>query len=299
MVSIAGGDRRREQPRALYEGDARGAGTRRRRAAPRSAVLSRAVVFTPAVTTTATRGRLFVIDGQALCVCGGAVPVGDAADDALYLGELDGEPCFAQPLPPGEAPAASAAVPLRKLFGVLSEEAFGVAFRALGLLAWDRDHRFCGRCGGPTARSATERARVCGACGWSVYPRLSPAVIVLVERDGKALLARNARTQMPFFSTLAGFVEVGETLEETVAREIREEAGIEVGDLRYFGSQPWPFSNSLMIGFTARWVSGELAPDPTEILDAQWFAPDALPVVPPRLSIARALIDDFVQRNKA
>lgn len=259
------------------------------------AVLCRAMVYTPAVATTATRGRLFVIDGQALCVTeASGVPLGDACEDALYLGDLDGEPCFAQG---GAAPEGSAPVPLRKLFGVLSDEAFGVANRALGLLAWDRDHRHCGRCGGATVRSTSERVRTCVSCGFGVYPRLSPAVIVLVERDGKALLARNARTQMPFFSTLAGFVEVGESLEETVLREIQEEAGIVVGELRYFGSQPWPFSSSLMIGFTARWVSGELTPDPTEILDAQWFAPDALPVVPPRLSIARALIDDFVRRH--
>ena len=102
---------------------------------------------------------------------------------------------------------------------------------------------------------------------------------------------------MPFYSTLAGFVEIGETLEETVVREVREEAGIEIADVRYFGSQPWPFTGSLMVGFTARWASGELAGDPTEIQDATWFAPDALPPIPPKLSIARELIDDFVRRH--
>jgi NAD+ diphosphatase len=120
---------------------------------------------------------------------------------------------------------------------------------------------------------------------------------MLVERDGKALLARNARFSSPFYSTLAGFVEVGETLEETVAREVKEEAGVSVGDIRYFGSQPWPFTGSLMIGFTARWVSGEIVADPTEIADAGWFGPDEIPVVPPKLSIARELIDDFVKRS--
>jgi NAD+ diphosphatase len=102
---------------------------------------------------------------------------------------------------------------------------------------------------------------------------------------------------MPFYSTLAGFVEVGETLEECVAREIHEEAGIAVAGVRYFGSQPWPFTGSLMIGFTATWAGGDLTPDPTEIMDAGWFAPDTLPIVPPRLSIARELLDDFVKRR--
>jgi NAD+ diphosphatase len=126
------------------------------------------------------------------------------------------------------------------------------------------------------------------------YPRISPAVIVLVRKDDEALLARNARFPLPFYSTLAGFVEIGESLEQTVAREIREEAGIEVKDVRYFGSQPWPFPHSLMVGFTARWAGGELRADEREILDARWWRADALPQVPPPLSIARRLIDAWV-----
>ncbi|HTJ42932.1 MAG TPA: NAD(+) diphosphatase [Kofleriaceae bacterium] len=255
------------------------------------------MAFVPGFSTSATRGRLYVIREQSLCVAPGArVPVDAAPDDAIYLGELDGEPCFAC-AGDGDAMPGTDLVALRQLFGALPDEDFGIAARALGLLAWDRDHRFCGRCAAPTARSTTERVRTCGACGHGAYPRLSPAVIVLVERDGRALLARNARFPLPFFSTLAGFVEVGETLEDAVAREIHEEAGITVGDIRYFGSQPWPFTGSLMIGFTARWTGGDLTPDGTEIVDADWFAPDALPRLPPPLSIARALIDDFVARS--
>ncbi len=253
------------------------------------------MVFVPGVTTRETRGKLFAIEGQALCVGKDPieVPVTDAAG-ALYLGDLDGVPCFAtrDGRPEGTEP-----MPLRQLFGTLSDEEFAIAGRALGLTAWDADHRHCGRCGAPTERSTVERVRTCTTCSHGAYPRLSPAVIVLVERDGRCLLARNARTKMPFYSTLAGFVEVGETLEHCVAREIKEEAGIDVADVRYFGSQPWPFTGSLMIGFTARWAGGELVPEPTEIMDADWFAPDALPTVPPRLSIARELIDDFVRRR--
>jgi NAD+ diphosphatase len=240
---------------------------------------------------------MFSISGQNLCVGHEpdvALPIAEAVG-ALFLGELDGQPCFAQLV--DEPPAGTEPLPLRQLFGTLSDEEFAVAGRALGVTAWDRDHRHCGRCGAPTERSATERVRTCVRCGLGVYPRLSPAVIMLVERDGRCLLARNARTRMPFFSTLAGFVEVGETLEEAVAREVKEEAGIEITDIRYFGSQPWPFSSSLMIGFTARWASGEIQEDPAEIAEAQWFDPRELPAVPPTLSIARALIDDFVERS--
>lgn len=250
--------------------------------------------FEALVETTATAGRVFALDGQTLFVTDGTVPRGPRAAGDVVLGTLDGEACFARL---GDPIPGSSAVALRQLYGVLDEATFAVALRALGFATWDRDHRFCSRCGGATTASPTDRARTCGACGYASYPRISPAVIVLIERDGKALLARNARTRSPFHSTLAGFVEVGESLEDTVRREIREEVGIELADVRYFGSQPWPFTNSLMIGFTARWASGEIAMDETEVFDARWFAPDELPVVPPKLSIARALIDDFVARH--
>jgi len=261
------------------------------------------VPFVPKIVSAATEGRLYVISGQSLFVVDGGgggprVPAGAAAEPAICLGELDGEPCFAWHQGSAPPPDGAAPVPLRQLFGALADDDFAVAARALGLTAWDFDHRFCGRCGAPTTRSTTERLRSCTRCGHGAYPRISPAVIVLVERDGRALLARNARFTLPFFSTLAGFVEVGETLEQCVAREIREEAGIELRDVRYFGSQPWPFSGSLMVGFTAEWAGGELVADPSELAEAGWFAPDALPPLPPPISIARALIDDFVRRRR-
>jgi NAD+ diphosphatase len=267
-------------------------------------MLSERVAFTPGISSTAAEGRLYLVSGQSLCVAyaaGGGeprVPIGPVPRQALYLGELDGTPCFTRLLGDGEAaPDGTDPIALRQLFGALPDEDFGVAGRALGITAWDRDHRYCGRCAAPTERSQTERVRTCSRCGFASYPRLSPAIIALIERDGRALLARNARFPLPFFSTLAGFVEVGESLEHAVAREIREEAGIEIADIRYFGSQPWPFTGSLMIGFTARWSAGEIVGDPTEIADADWFGPDELPRIPPKLSIARELIDDFVVRH--
>jgi NAD+ diphosphatase len=259
-------------------------------------------VFTPGVTTEATEGLLFLLArNQTLCVIRDGddsvvLPRGAPSEDGLYLGELDGEPCFAQFLGDGALPPNCEAAPLRQLFGQLSDETFATAGRALAVTTWDRDHRYCGRCGAETVRSTKERTRLCIRCESPAYPRLSPAMIVLVEREGTCLLARNARTKMPFYSTLAGFVEVGESLEGCVHREVREEAGIEVTDVRYFGSQPWPFTNSLMIGFTARWASGELRADEEEILDARWFQPTELPVIPPKLSIAHELIMDFVKR---
>ena len=186
---------------------------------------------------------------------------------------------------------------LRGLHGRLDDLEWNLGGRATQLADWYRDHRYCGRCGGEMERTPGERAMRCPADGHLAYPRLSPAVIVLVERgDGRALLGRSGRWDTPMYSTLAGFVEPGESLEDTVHREIREEVGIEVDTIRYFGSQPWPFPNSLMLGFTARWAGGDIEVDGDEIVDARWFRPDALPEIPPKLSIARQLIDDWLDR---
>jgi NAD+ diphosphatase len=144
----------------------------------------------------------------------------------------------------------------------------------------------------------TERAKKCPNCGQQSFPRLSPAIIVLVERDNTCLLARSPRFQDGFFSVLAGFAEPGETLEDTVAREVLEETGIKVKDIRYFGSQPWPFPDSLMIGFTAQYAKGEIQVDRTEILEADWFPFDQLPKIPGRISIARRLIDWFIDKHQ-
>jgi NAD+ diphosphatase len=223
----------------------------------------------------------------------GLVPVRE--NDA---GTVDGRRCQAVELPGDDAlPDGVLTMGLRAVWFALGESAFRQAGRAVQVMEWDRSHQFCGRCGGPTERVAGELARRCPRCGISFYPRLSPAIIVLVERGDEALLGRNARFPGVMYSTLAGFVEAGETLEEAVVREVREEAGIEVRDVRYFGSQPWPFPDSLMIGFTAQHASGEITPDHAEISDAAWYHADALPPVPPRLSIARQLIDAWVRRR--
>lgn len=191
---------------------------------------------------------------------------------------------------------------LRRLFGRLPEADLWLAGRAVQLVDWDRTHQFCGQCGARTHPSPNERVKRCPDCGHTSYPRLSPAVIVRVERQGKhgreILLARNRRATVPMYSVLAGFVEPGETLETCARREIYEEVGLTVENIRYFGSQPWPFPNSLMIAFTAEYKSGEIVLEESELLDAQWFRPDDLPPTPPPLSIAHQLIADFVQEGK-
>jgi|SRR6185369_4033274 len=214
------------------------------------------------------------------------------------VGHLGGEPALAVALPAGtEPPPGTAFDGLRRLWGKLDEEAWQLAGRAVQILDWDRNHRFCGRCGTPTEASPDERSRTCPSCGLQHFPRLSPAVIVLVTRGDELLLARSPHFAPGVYSTLAGFVEPGESLEDTVAREIHEEVGVTLSDVRYFGSQPWPFPNSLMVGFTAQWAAGELQPQPGEIEDARWFHPDALPLLPAPMSIARKLIDDFLRRR--
>lgn len=223
---------------------------------------------------------------------------GAAVDERHFLGADGDAPVYAVEVPDGALPPGLRALGIHKLVGAFDEATFALAGRATHVLDWATTHRFCGRCGAAAERSSTERCLRCPRCELHMYPRIAPAVIVLVRRGEEALLARNARFPLPFYSTLAGFSDIGETLEDTVHREIREEVGIEVANVRYFGSQPWPFPNSLMIAFTAEWASGDIAVDADEIADAQWFTRDALPVVPPPLSIARRMIDAWLTERR-
>lgn len=217
----------------------------------------------------------------------------------IYLGTLEGKPCYGAVLSdPAEIREGMTFFDLWPLHERLGQDMIYMAFRAIHLLDWSRKNRFCSQCGGEMGEKDGIQAKECPACGILYFPRISPAVIVLVERGDRCLLASSPRFKNDFYSTLAGFAEPGETLEETVAREVREETGIEVKDIRYFGSQPWPFPDSLMIGFTAQYAGGEIRADGTEIEDAQWFSFDRLPKIPGKISIARNLIDWFVAKHQ-
>jgi NAD+ diphosphatase len=216
-----------------------------------------------------------------------------------YLGRFHHRPCYAVEVVEGSTPPSGMTFEgLRQVYGRLDEDLFWIAARAVQIIDWDKTHQFCGRCGSPLRARTTERAKECFRCGLLHFPRLAPAIIVLVERGRELLLARSRHFMPGMYSVLAGFVEPGESLEEAVVREVKEEVGIEVTDIKYFGSQPWPFPHSLMIGFTATYVGGEISLDEEEIEDAGWFTIDHLPHIPGKISIARKLIDWFLAKQE-
>jgi NAD+ diphosphatase len=216
----------------------------------------------------------------------------------LHIGTLRGFPCYAAETDfTGEVPSGYAFEELRSLFGRLEDPFYQAALTAVHLVEWDKNSLFCGKCCGELKTCTDVRAKKCEQCGRLEFPRVSPAIIVLIEKGDTLLLARSARFPLPFFSVLAGFVEPGESLEAAVHREVMEETGIGVKNIKYFGSQPWPFPDSLMLGFTAEYDSGEIKIDGEEIVEAGWYRFDNLPQIPGKLSIARQLIDWFIAKN--
>ena len=242
--------------------------------------------------------RLLVNDtGPAIPSALSLAELGISAVRTQYLGTLEGKPCYSAEIYPDiAAPSGMSFCDLRSTFAILAEDVWLLAGRALQIMNWEQTHQYCGRCGQKTENLTEERVKRCPVCGFLSYPRLSPAVIFAVFKDEKILLSHNATFPGKWYSISAGFVEPGETLEDCIRREIKEEVGIEINNIQYFGSQPWPFPNSLMLGFTSDWAGGDLVPDGKEITDAGWFTSANMPDVPPRkVSIARDIIDWYLE----
>lgn len=213
-----------------------------------------------------------------------------------FIGHWQARPCFALEIDDLENidPMRHRVGSLYEMLGRVDDAQFALASRALQLLAWQRDHQFCGRCGNPMAMLDEERAMRCQLCETSVYPRISPCIIVLVTQGEHLLLARHTRYRRPMYSTLAGFIEAGENAEQCLEREVHEEVGLRVRDVRYSHSQSWPFPGQLMLGYFASYESGEIRCDPREIAEADWYHYSDLPPTPPATSIAGQLIRHYV-----
>jgi NAD+ diphosphatase len=237
------------------------------------------------------RGREILVAKNGSCLFP-ASALGAEPASKIYLGRVEGRPCFAsvhdEPLGGGEFAS------LRAVLLTMGPKQLDVLSTAVQLATWDEQHRFCSRCAAPLVVRDGERVKQCAACELDYYPRIAPCVIVLVH-DGERLLLTH-KPKMPFYALVAGFVEAGESLEDAVKREVKEETGATVGELEYFASQKWPFPHHIMVGFLARYRSGEIAIDERELDEVAWFHRDELPPIPPPLSIARSMIDAFLAR---
>jgi NAD+ diphosphatase len=243
------------------------------------------LVTNDAVALVRDGKRLRVPDQATLRALGVEPPPG------ILLGRDDGHPCFAAEITPTDLPSSLELVPLRSAFGQLPELQYGIAGYAVQIAHWYRTARYCPVCATANEPLAGERAKRCPACGFVQYPRVSPAIIVLIYREGQVMLTRQPSWTKNMYSLVAGFVEPGESLEECLRREIAEEVGVEVDLIRYLGSQTWPFPHQLMVGFVARYSAGEISLDGLELEHAQWFDLDNLPGLSAPLSISRQIIN--------
>jgi NAD+ diphosphatase len=240
------------------------------------------------------QGLLVEPAGEGFRLPRGAAPKGlGAAAEPLWLGQWHGEPCWVVGLPRDAAPPAGlqreTLVPMRGT--KLPDELLSLGGMAMQGLWWESTSRHCPRCGTGTERIAGEWGKRCGRCHYEHYPHLHPAVIVLVKDGDRVLLARKREWAPGRYALVAGFVDNGESLEGAVAREVKEEVGVDVTDIQYVGSQNWPFPSQIMLGFVATYAGGTVAVDPEELDDARWFPADALPDGPSRHSIARFILD--------
>ncbi len=220
-------------------------------------------------------------------------------ESEFFLGELKGQNCFGIEISlEFDLPKNYELIQLYEIGQLLDEQVFLAAGRANQLLNWEKTNRFCGRCGSKTENKKGEIAKMCPNCNHVMYPVICPAIIVAVTKGDKILLAHNSNFKNGVYSLIAGFVEAGEDLQSTVKREVFEEVGIKIKNIKPFMSSPWPFPNSLMLGFFAEYESGEIKVDGNEIEHADWFTKDSFPNLPKKFSLARKIIDEFIKRNK-
>ena len=267
--------------------------------------------FIPAVqkATVGSTGHWFIFSEDKLLVTAASSSpfeentfapdsIGLEPEFTILFGHYNSVPCFLGVIDPSQKTDSMAAVGLRSLFGVVDEDYFSLAGRALQILHHQREHIYCSKCATPMKDRQEELARFCPSCGFICFPRVSPAVIMSVVKDDHILLGRSPHFQKDMYSTLAGFVEAGETLEEAVCREVHEETSIVIEQVNYVTSQPWPFPHSVMIGYSAQYRDGEIKIDRKELEDAGWFHYKNLPKLPSKITIARLLIDNFITEAK-
>ena len=218
-----------------------------------------------------------------------------ACEGVRIFEETDSAVCYMARSGQEALPEGYVWMDLRESYHHLPERTYIKAGKASELLYFDYQHRFCGICGGPMEWASAISKR-CTRCGEELWPKLSTAIIVLVRKGEEALLVKAKNFRRDYYGLVAGFVETGETLEECVAREVFEETGLKVANIRYFASQPWPYPMGLMIGFQADYVGGDIVLRDGELRDAAFFTRDTIPAIPGKMSMARMLIDDWLAR---
>ena len=217
-----------------------------------------------------------------------------------FLGFLNNKPCYLSELTSeSKIDDGTMLTPLRNLLGRIPDSLFTVCSRSIQLSEWYKNNQFCGACGSKMQRHNTERAMYCECNNLLIYPKISPCIIVLVTKGEELLLAHNKNFPGAFYSTLAGFIEAGESAESAIHREIYEEVKIKVKNIKYYGSQSWPFPSPLMLGYHAEYLEGDITPDGEEIDSADWFNYRKLPQVPTgNISISGQLIESYIDRLK-
>ncbi len=218
--------------------------------------------------------------------------------EGVYLGTYDEQPAYTARLQKDtELTSPYKLTKIRPLHSEFPPELYALIGYASQILTWSENHQFCSKCGAKAEPSLTERMMVCTRCGFMNYPRISPSMIVAITRGRELLMARGHHFPEGLYSVVAGFLEPGENMEQCVAREVMEETGLEICNIRYHSSQPWPFPHSIMIGFTADYAGGELRIDHHELADAGWYTPEKMPTIPPESTIARKLIEEYLQKH--